>query len=56
MQSEKIILRAEKFVGSKIMLIFTIIIIYSKFGEIFRSAVHRAGKKVTLFSTDFRRY
>ena len=66
---KKIILRAEKFVGSKIILILTIIIICSKFGEIFRSvsrlpghesvvkgAVHRTGQKVTLFSTDFGGY
>ena len=66
---KKIVLRAAKFVGSKILLILTINLIYSKFGEIFpsvsrlpgyesvvRGAVHHTGQKVILLSTNFRGY
>ena len=60
---KKIILRAAKFVGSKIMLILAINLIYSKFGEIFHSVsrlpgyesvvkgeAHYTGQKVRHFS------
>ena len=66
---KNIILRAEKFVGSKTMLILAINLIYSKLGEIFPSisrlpvyesvvkgAVHHTVQKVILFSANFRRY
>ena len=60
---KKIILRAAKFVGSKIMLILAINLIYSKFGEIFHSVsrlpgyesvvkgeAHYTGQKVRYFN------
>ena len=66
---KKNILRAAKFVGSKITLILAINLTYSKFGEIFpsvsrlpgyesvvRGAVHHTGQKVILLSTNFRGY
>ena len=66
---KKIILRAEKFVGSKIMLILAINLIYSKFGEIspsvsrlpgyesvVKGAVNLTGQKVIFFSTNFWGY
>ena len=40
---KKIILRAAKFGGSKIMLILAINLIYSKFGEIFHSVSRLPG-------------
>ena len=62
---KKNILRAAKFVGSKIMLILAINLIILKFGEIFPSVsrlpgyesvmkgtVHHSGQKVILFSTN----
>ena len=66
---KKIILRVAKFVGSKIMLILAINLIYSKFGEIspsvsrlpgyesvVKGAVHLTGQKVIFFSTNFWGY
>ena len=66
---KKIILRAAKFGGSKIMLILAINLRYSKFGEIFHSvsrlpryesvvkgAVPHTGQKVILFNTNFWGY
>ena len=66
---KKNILRAAKFVGSKITLILAINLTYSKFGEIFPSvsrllgyesvvkgAVHHAGQKVKLFRANFWGY
>ena len=64
-----IILRAAKFVGSKIMLILAINLVYSKFGEIspsvsrlpgyesvVKGAVHITGQKVIFFSTNLWGY